>query len=283
MTVGTEIGIERMAGAERVLVGSFNRRVQGAIATVLDGECSIAAELIDQRPTDATLFARLFGKLARDQRKYAAPTGKYDRAFDPAGDSLRSANRRAHTRHPIGAGAIAAVLIAGRSRQKKLQVRENAMNKLSQLLVVGSLVVLGSGAPAFAAQSMAGTWTLNLEKSKFDPGPGPKSQTRTYADSADGTVLTFTGVGADGSAFSGQSTFKYDGKDYPITGSADYDTLSLKRVNGTTVKSLQKKDGKVVGRTIRTISGHGKVLTLDSRGKNASGKSYHYIAVYDKQ
>jgi hypothetical protein len=78
---------------------------------------------------------------------------------------------------------------------------------------------------------MAGTWTLNLEKSKFVPGPAPKSQTRTYADTPDGTALTVTGVAADGSAVSGQSTFKYDGKDYPITGSADYDTLSLKRIN----------------------------------------------------
>jgi hypothetical protein len=144
-------------------------------------------------------------------------------------------------------------------------------------------VALGIGAPAFAAESMAGTWTLNLEKSKFVPGPAPKSQTRTYAETADGTALTFTGVAADGSTVSGQSTFKYDGKDYPITGSSDYDTLSLKRVNGTTVKSLQKKDGKVVGTTIRTISAHGKVLTLDSRGKGANGKSYHSIGVFDKQ
>jgi hypothetical protein len=157
------------------------------------------------------------------------------------------------------------------------------MNKLLQVLVVGTLVAAGSGAPAFAAESAAGTWTLNLEKSKFVPGPAPKSQTRTYAETADGTALTFSGVAADGSAISGQSTFKYDGKDYPITGSPDYDTLSLKRVNGHTVKSLQKKDGKVVGRTMRTLSGHGKVLTLDSRGKSADGKSFHNVAVFDKQ
>jgi hypothetical protein len=157
------------------------------------------------------------------------------------------------------------------------------MNKLSQLLVVGTLVALGSGTPAFGAESAVGTWTLNLEKSKFAPGPAPKSQTRTYADTADGTALTFTGVAADGSAISGQSTFKYDGKDYPITGSPDYDSLSLRRVNGRTIKSLQKKDGKVVGSTIRTISGHGKVLTLTSKGKSVSGKWYHNVAVYDKQ
>jgi hypothetical protein len=157
------------------------------------------------------------------------------------------------------------------------------MNKLLQVLVVGTVVAFGSGAPAFAAESMAGTWTLNLEKSKFVPGPAPKSQTRTYADTPDGTALTVTGVAADGSAVSGHSTFKYDGKDYPIIGSADYDTLSLKRINHSTTRSLQKKDGKVVGRTIRTMSAHGKVLTLNSRGKKADGTSYHNIAVFDRQ
>jgi hypothetical protein len=57
----------------------------------------------------------------------------------------------------------------------------------------------------------------------------------------------------------------------------------LKRINHHSVRSLQKKDGKVVGRTIRTISAHGKVLTLNSRGKKPDGTSYHNIAVFDKQ
>jgi hypothetical protein len=100
---------------------------------------------------------------------------------------------------------------------------------------------------------------------------------------ADGVTLTVTGVGADGTAVSQQSTFKYDGKDYPITGSPDYDTLSLKRIHHGSVKSLQKKDGKVIGSTLRTVSAHGKVLTLTTRGTGATGAHYHYVAVYDKQ
>jgi len=136
---------------------------------------------------------------------------------------------------------------------------------------------------AEAPNPVVGTWTLNLANSKFNPGPAPKSQTRTYAQTAQGTALTFNGVAADGSAVSGQSTFKYDGKDYPITGSPDFDTLSLKRINGSTVKSTQKKAGKVVGTTTRTISAHGKVLTLSSKGTDAKGMSYDNVLVFDKQ
>jgi hypothetical protein len=57
----------------------------------------------------------------------------------------------------------------------------------------------------------------------------------------------------------------------------------LKRVNRSTVKSLLKKDGKVIGHTTRTITAHGTVLTLSSRGKDAKGTRFHQIAVYDKQ
>jgi hypothetical protein len=160
------------------------------------------------------------------------------------------------------------------------------MNRLLRMLVIGTVLSAVGGATAFAASKAdpaIGTWTLNVEKSKFTPGPGPKSATRTYAQTADGIALTYSGVAADGSPISGQSTFKYDGKDYPITGSPDFDTISLKRVNATTVKSTQKKNGAVIGWTTRSVSAHGKVLTLSSKGKDAKGAPFHSVAVYDKQ
>ena len=159
------------------------------------------------------------------------------------------------------------------------------MNSVLKMIMVATALALGAGqiATAAAPEAVVGTWTLNLEKSKFSPGPALKSQTRTYAESADGIALTFTSVAADGSAMSGKSTFKYDGKDYPISGSPDYDTLSAQRVDGNTVKSVQKKAGKVIGSTVRTVSAHGKVLTLASKGKDAKGASFHNVLVFDRQ
>jgi opacity protein-like surface antigen len=160
------------------------------------------------------------------------------------------------------------------------------VNKLLKAVLIGALIAGGWGSVATAADApdpVLGTWKLDTAKSKFTPGPAPKSQTRTYAETAQGTAMTFTGVAANGSAMSGQSTFKYDGKDYKITGSADYDTLSLKRLNGSTVRADLKKGGKVVGTTIRTLSGHGKVLTLASRGTGATGAAFDNVMVFAKQ
>jgi len=158
------------------------------------------------------------------------------------------------------------------------------MKTLLKTMLVGAvLAVAGLTIAADAADPVVGTWTLNLAKSKFDTGPALKSQTRTYTQGDDGISVTVNGSRADGSAVSQQSTFKYDNKAYSWSGAADYDALSLKRVNGSTVKAILMKAGKKVGNTTRTISGHGKVLTLSTKVTGADGKPYSTVLVFDKQ
>jgi hypothetical protein len=160
------------------------------------------------------------------------------------------------------------------------------MKKFLKMLVVGTIIAAGCSAAAGAAESpdpVVGTWTLNLAKSKFPAGAAPQSQTRTYTQSADGTSLNVTGVSADGTAISQKSTFKYDGKEYPFSGSQDWDGISLKKVNNSTVNSTLKLGGKPIGMAVRSISDHGKKLTLTTNAKNAKGKKYHAVAVFDRQ
>ena len=160
------------------------------------------------------------------------------------------------------------------------------MKTIVRALLVGTVVACGAGTVALAADAadpVVGSWTLNLEKSKFNPGPALKSQTRTYAQTADGITLNVEGVNSDGSSMSQQTTYKYDGKDYTFTGAPNFDALSLKRIDAHTVESTQKKAGKVVGKTTRTVSKDGKVLTLSSKGKDAKGAAYDDVTVFDRQ
>jgi hypothetical protein len=155
------------------------------------------------------------------------------------------------------------------------------MKTIIKAFFVASLLAFAS--VASAADPVIGTWQLNLAKSKFSPGPAPKSETRTHAAGADGTMLTWKSVGADGKETSVSSTFKTDGKDYPVTGSPNFDTLSLKQVDSNTVHSTQKKGGKVIGETTRSVSKDGKTLTLSSKGTGADGVAYDNTLVYDKK
>ena len=43
-----------------------------------------------------------------------------------------------------------------------------------------------------------GTWKLNLAKSKYSPGPPPKSQTATYDAAGDGVKVTVKGTNGQG-------------------------------------------------------------------------------------
>jgi hypothetical protein len=147
------------------------------------------------------------------------------------------------------------------------------------LLAAGSAAVVA----APAADPVVGNWQLNVAKSKFSPGPAPKSDSRSYTADDHGITMTWKSVGADGKEIAAKSTFKADGKDYPVTGAPNFDSLSLKQVDDHTVQSTQKMGGKVIGTTTRTVSKDGKVLTLNSKGTSPAGVPYDNTMVYDRQ
>jgi hypothetical protein len=151
------------------------------------------------------------------------------------------------------------------------------------LRTVALAAMLSFTTVAVAENPVMGTWQLNVAKSKFSPGPAPKTDTRTYTESADGITMTWKSAAADGKEISVKSTFKTDGKDYPLTGSPNFDALTLKQVDSHTVHSVQKKGGKVVGETTRTVSKDGKELTLASKGVGPDGVAYDNVMVYDRK
>ena len=154
------------------------------------------------------------------------------------------------------------------------------MKTILRFLSVASLLVMS--AAAMAADPVIGTWQLNAAKSKFSPGPAPKSDVRTYTSSADGTTMTWKSTSASGKEMTVTSTFRTDGKDYPVTGTPNFDTLTLKQVDPNTVHSVQKKGGKVIGESTRSVSKDGKELTLKSKGVGADGVQFDNVMVYDR-
>jgi hypothetical protein len=160
------------------------------------------------------------------------------------------------------------------------------MQPLFRTLAFGAVLTLGFGPTSLSAQAAdpaSGTWELNLAKSKFSPGPPPKSQTRTFEATGADVKYTLKGIDAEGKPTLVQYTAKYDGKDYPVTGSQDFDAISLKRVDAVTAEATTKKGGKVVGTTKRVVSKDGKTLTLTTIGTNAKGQAVNNVAVFDKR
>jgi hypothetical protein len=145
------------------------------------------------------------------------------------------------------------------------------------------VLALAWGAGAQAPKGLEGTWKLNAAKSKFSPGPPPKSMTVVYSlEGTDGMKIVVDLMPADGAAQHWEMSPRYDGKEYPVTGSPAADMISVKAVDDHTGESTFKKDGKVTATNVRKLSADGKTLTITSKGTTADGKPRHDVQVFEK-
>jgi hypothetical protein len=124
-----------------------------------------------------------------------------------------------------------------------------------------------------------GTWQLNLEKSKYAPGTAPANLRVTVEAAGQGVRVTATTVRQSGQTIVVQYTAYLDGKDYPVTGSPDYDTVSL-RHSGKMVEGTRKKNGKVVQTYQRVVSDDRKTMTVATTGTDAAGNTLNSVAVF---
>ncbi len=136
---------------------------------------------------------------------------------------------------------------------------------------------------ARAADQHSGTWKMNPAKSKYSPGPAAKSNTVKIDSDADNIKLSSDGIDAAGNPTHVEYTAKYDGKDYPITGSPNADTVALERPDASTIRSTLKKGDQVVMTVTSVISKDGKTRTSTFKGKDAKGQDVNNVVVYDKQ
>jgi hypothetical protein len=151
--------------------------------------------------------------------------------------------------------------------------------------VIAMTAVAGGASIAIAADSdpVVGTWQLNAAKSKFSAGPAIKNQTRTYSQSGDRITLVMTTVGADGTEATTHTTYQLNGKDFPVTGAPDYDSLSAKQIDSNTAEFTLKKGGKEMGTTSRKVSKDGKTLTTKTKVTTATGEQSANVMVFDRK
>jgi len=145
------------------------------------------------------------------------------------------------------------------------------------------LVALALNVSAAPADEHSGTWKMNPAKSNYSPGPAPKSITVNIVSDADNMKLTSEGIDAAGNPTHVEYSAKYDGKDYPITGIPNADTVALERLDASTIRSTTKKADQVVMTVTSVISKDGKTRTATFKGKNAEGLDVNNVVVYDKQ
>jgi hypothetical protein len=132
---------------------------------------------------------------------------------------------------------------------------------------------------------LTGLWQLNVAKSKYSPGPAPKSQTLNIQGEGQNRKLTAVGINAAGNAAQVVvfSELVEDGKPHPVTGLAVADANTYTRVDAHTIKVTRLRDGKVVQTATWVVSQDGKILTANLTGTDANGREVNNVTLYEKQ
>jgi hypothetical protein len=127
---------------------------------------------------------------------------------------------------------------------------------------------------------LLGTWRLLVEKSRYNPGPPPQRQTRTYEAAPQGVKTTIRTVDADGESTVVEYTANYDSIEYHVYGSATTSGIALTKVDAYTAEATLSHAGRVVGHATRVVSKDGKTMTITFRDKEGV---VHNVAAYERE
>jgi hypothetical protein len=135
--------------------------------------------------------------------------------------------------------------------------------------------------PAASDDHIIGTWQLDVAKSKYSPGPGPVSETRTYRRGPNGIEGMIQRRFADGRTDRIEYVAEYD-REYPVMGTQDYDHILLKRINARTAEAVLSHAGRLFGTARRVIDESGKTMTITFKRDSSGGTTVNNTAFYEK-
>ena len=154
--------------------------------------------------------------------------------------------------------------------------------RLTILLSAAAVAVVLVGR-AQSADPFVGTWKLNVAKSKYTPGPAPKSITSIYEAAGKGYKVSVKNDSASG-AFQYGYTTGLDGKESQLTGNnPNADVVTVRRIDARTLEVVSKKSGKATITQRSVLSADGKTRTVTTTGIDAQGQKVNNVAVFDRQ
>jgi hypothetical protein len=159
--------------------------------------------------------------------------------------------------------------------------------RLRCLLVV-AIIAVGTDSVLTAQASVStepdqliGAWQLNVARSKYRPGPAPTGEIRTYVRDGENVLGVIQRTFPDGRRERIEYTANYD-REYPVTGTEEYDHVVLKRIDRHTSEAVLSHAGRVFGTARRVIAADGKTMTITFRRDSETGVSVLNVAYYDK-
>ena len=158
------------------------------------------------------------------------------------------------------------------------------MNNIPRIVATAFLALtLSRPGAAQAPEAWLGTWTLNVAKSVYNPGPPPyKRATYTIERWQDGVKVTYDLVHPRGGVTHLEWSGRFDGKDYAVQGLDQYVTYAYRPIGDGVYEVVVKIDDRITGLSTISLSPDGKTMTTTTRGKGARGQDVSTTTVYEK-
>lgn len=142
-------------------------------------------------------------------------------------------------------------------------------------------------APQFTVaqdEVFAGTWKADVAKSRYSPGPGPKSETLRFEVVGDGFKVSLNGVNQQG-PYHSEAIGKFDGVDVPVVAAPAPQgavwTDAFRRIDDHTWDIVIKMNGVTRLVVHNVVSADGK--TMDAVSTVTTGGRINQVVHYDKQ
>ena len=152
-------------------------------------------------------------------------------------------------------------------------------------LLLAVTLVLPSAAVAQAPvpPEWFGTWTLNLARSVYVPGPPPyRRASYTIEPAGAGLKVVYDLVLPRGGVNHLEWMGQLDGRDYPVHGVGEMVTYAY-RPSGDGYEVVVKLDGRVTATSMVHLSTDGATMTTTTEGRDAGGRVVRTSTVYERR
>jgi hypothetical protein len=151
------------------------------------------------------------------------------------------------------------------------------------LLAVVSLLAGSKTVESHDVDPWFGTWTLNLSRSIYEPGPPPYTRASYVIEPVNDRIkVTYDMVYPRGGTTHMEWTGKFDGRPYQLQGVDEYVTYAYRRVDDRTYDVELRIDDRLAGVSRVTLSPDGRVITTTTTGRDSTGRRVTTTTVYEK-
>jgi hypothetical protein len=129
-----------------------------------------------------------------------------------------------------------------------------------------------------------GTWTLNLSKSVYVPGPPPYTRASYVIEPLNDRVkVTYDMVYPRGGTTHLEWIGRFDGQPYQLQGVDEYVTYTYKRIDDRSYDVELRIDDRLAGLSRVTLSPDARTITTTTKGRDAAGRTVTTSTVYERR